>query len=446
MMKIRRILCIALALCLIGNNVYGFAYKTLNEDATKANLEKTYGINIVIPAGEDCRDYRDCMMVLECGLRRFPKGMIKEITKYYSDNKITTNIIFSRTEKVGDLFYEYKLNAGSADIHLNVLKNSLYHDTCAASEESFVREMSHFVGDYIFRIYDHEKIKNEFDKFNEGYHYGTWGEGYDKVFANKHSAMSLRDEVADLIWLAETRPDILRNAGDGGYSVIHEKIEYLASVTDQCFVSIMPESRLWLEAIPQKPDDWALEAIKSMKEASLMPEEFDGVYNSYITKEDFYTLALNITESKLGEENFAQSFEITNQENNVAIDPVKGETFVNKSEIMPGEKRMQEAYQIGLIDESWRSVSKEYMTRLEAAKLFSYIGNELGMDISNYTVIDYNDISDVKETEKPLIYFAASLDLFKTDESGFRPSDYCTYQEAYMMLMKFYEILQPYKH
>ena len=86
------------------------------------------------------------------------------------------------------------------------------------------------------------------------------------------------------------------------------------------------------------------------------------------------------------------------------------------------------------------------MTRLEAAKLFSYIGNELGMDISNYTVIDYNDISDVKETEKPLIYFAASLDLFKTDESGFRPSDYCTYQEAYMMLMKFYEILQPYKH
>ncbi|HBV68246.1 MAG TPA: hypothetical protein DEF04_08730 [Clostridiales bacterium] len=446
MIIIRRILCIALALCLIGNSVYGFTNKTLNEDATKTNLEETYGINIVIPDGEEYKDYGDCMMVLECGLRRFPNGVIKEITNYYLDNKITTNIILSKTEKVGDLFYEYKLNTGSADIHLNVLKNSLYHDTCAASEESLVREMSHFAGDYIFRIYGHEKIKKEFDKFNEGYPYGTWGEGYDKVYANKHSAMSLRDEVADLIWLAVTRPDVLRNASNGDYSVIHKKIEYLASVADQCFVSVTPESRLWLEAIPQKPDEWALEVIKTMKEASLIPEEFDGVYNSYITKEDFYTLALNITESKLGEEEFVQSFEIINQENNVAIDPVKGEAFVNKSEKTHGEKRLQEAYQMGLIDESWRSVSKEYMTRLEAAKLFSYIGNELGMDISDYKVIDYNDISDVKETEKPLIYFAANLGLFDSDEADFRPSDFCTYQEAYMMLMKFYDILQPYKH
>lgn len=262
--------------------------------------------------------------------------------------------------------------------------------------------------------------------------------------------MSFSDEIADLIWFAEIHPDILRNINGGAYSAVHEKIECLITAMDQSLSSISTESKLWQETLPQEPDTWAEPAINEMKEASLMPEEFEGMYNSYITKEDFYVLALNIIENKLGKESFAESFKITNKEDSVAIDPVKGEVYVDNAgkrsnsddEIRDEkEKRLYEAYQMGLIDEGWVIGSEEYMTRLEIAKLLSYIGNELGMDISEYDVVDYDDISTVKDSEKPFIYFISSKGLLQGDGTSFKPYDYCTYQEAYLILMRFYDIL-----
>ncbi len=74
-------------------------------------------------------------------------------------------------------------------------------------------------------------------------------------------------------------------------------------------------------------------------------------------------------------------------------------------------------------------------------KLLSYIGNELGMDISDYEAVDYDDISEVKDSDKPFIYFAASKGLLRGDGTNIKPYDYCTYQETYLMLMKFYNLL-----
>lgn len=450
MIKIKRILCIVLTYCFIGAPAYGSAHEPLNADMIKENLEEDYGINVIIPENEEYDSYRECILVMDKGLKRFPKGMIKEITESYSNSGISTNATLSRTEKISNLFSEYVLNEETADIHINTLQNSLYYDTCVASEEGFVYEIGHFISDYLFKAYGYEKLKSEFDKLNAGFRYGTWGEGYDKVFVNKHSSMSFKDEITDLIWFAEVHPDILRNINDGAYSTLHKKVKFLADVIDSSFSSVSPESKLWQEALPQNPDAWAEAVIYEMKEASLIPEEFDGIYNSYITKEDFYVLVLNIVESKLGKENFIKSFGIVNQEDYVAIDPVKGEIYVDNdegnlnvdSEICgEKEKRLHEAYQIGLIDEGWIPSSGEYITRLEIAKLLSYIGNELGMDISDYDVSDYGDISNVKDSEKPFIYFISSKGLLKGDGTSFKPYDYCTYQEVYLMLMRFYNML-----
>lgn len=449
MIKIKRIICLTLIFCLIGTAAYSFTCEPLSEDAIKKNIEEDYGINIIISDNEDYISYINCLLVIERGLSRFPEGVIKEITDYYLSKGISTNIKLSKTEKISDLFSSYVLNEEEANIHINTLQNSMYYDKCVASEEGFTHEMGHFISDYLFKVYGYEKLKSEFEILNEGNMYGSWEEDYDNVFLNKHSSMSFNDEIADIIWYTEVHPDILRNINDGNYTVIHKKIEYLANVIDQSFLAITKESKLWHEALPQKPDDWAEEAIKIMNEASLIPEEFEGIYNSYITKEDFYTLAMIIVENKLGKENYIEFFEIANSEDNVAIDPVKGEIYVDNVEHLnfdndissEKEKRLHEAYQIGLIDEGWLLGSKEYMTRLEIAKLFNYIGNELGMDISDYEVINYDDISSVKDSEKAFIYFVSSKGLLRGDGTSFKPNDYCTYQEAYIMLMRFYNIM-----
>ena len=450
MRNIKKILCIALMFCFMGTAAYGLTYETLSEDIIKDNLEETYGINIIIPNQEDYISYKDCLLVLERGLSRFPDGAIKEITEFYSKSGIITNVILSKTEKISDLFAEYVLNENSANIYINTMQNSFYYDTCVASEKGFIHEMGHYVSDYLVNVYGYEKIKVEFDKLNEGYMYGTWKDGYENVFINKHSAKSFKDEIADLIWYTEVNPNLIRNINDGNYTVIHKKIEYLASVIDQSFSSITSESKLWHDALPQKPDDWALEAIKTLNESSLIPVEFEGMYNSYITKEDFYTLALNIIENKLGEEKFIKSFELTNKEDFVSIDPINGEIYLDNGDgklnlddniCDKKERRLYEAHQIGLIDEGWALDSKAYMTRLEIAKLIHYIAKELGMNISDYKVVNYDDISNISDTEKPFIYFVSSNGLLNGDGKSFNPYDYCTYQEAYLMLMRLYNIL-----
>lgn len=446
MKKITKILYIALIFSLIGTIGYGIDMELLQEDLIENKLEETYGINIIMPEDEEYINYKECLLVLDRGLRRFPDGVIKEITDIYLKNGIKTNIIVNKTEKISELYSDYTLNEDSANIYINTLKNSMLNETCVASENGFVHKMGHFISDYLFNFKDMENLKNEFEKLNDGFNYGNWDDSYHKAFVNKHSAMSFKDEIADLIWYTEIHPDILRNIDEGEHTIIHSKIKLLSSTIDDSFSSVTKKSKLWQEALPQEPDDWALDAINAMNEESLIPEEFEGIYKSYITKEDFYTLVLNVIENKLGKDNFIKSFNLSKQEDYVSIDPIRGEVYkvnpIEEIEIVDlKEKRLYEAHQIGLIDEGWLFGSKELMTRLEIAKLFSYIGKELGMDISEYEVIDYNDIDNVKESDKPFIYFVSSKGLLKGYGNDFKPDDFCTYQEAYLLLIRLYNML-----
>ena len=330
MIRIIKILCISLMFCFIGTMAYGFTHEQLDEDKLKAGLEKEYGINIVIINNEDNTNYIDSLTVLDRGLKRFPAGMISEITKFYSNSGISTNVIIDRTETISDLFSEYKLDEKSADLYIYIMQNSVYNDACVASEEGFIYETGQYIRDYLFKNYGYDKIKTGFEKLNGQYKYGTWGEGYENVFINKHSAMSFNDEIADIILFSEIHPEVLRNLNDGSYTAIHKKIEYLASIINQSFTSVTVDTRLWQDALPQKPDDWALDAIKVMEESSLIPEELEGMYNSYITKGDFCFLTLNLIENKLGKDKFNKLFGLVKQEDHVAIDPIKGEVYLDK--------------------------------------------------------------------------------------------------------------------
>jgi len=444
MITLKRILFAILCFFMLNSQAYGFTKITEppNESDIKITIEEKYGINIIIDEEDEDANYTECLLVLERSLRRFPEGVIKEITDFYNKNGISTNVVINETEIIMELFSEYTLSGESANVYINALQSSMYSDACIASEESLVHELGHFVSDYLYKVYGYEKLKTDFENLNRDYEYGLWGDGYDDVFINKHSAMSFNDEVADLIWYSEVHPELLRNISGGEKEIIHKKVELLADVFNQCFNSITENTKLWMEAVPQKPDDWAQELIYDMKNASLIPEKFEGIYDAYIIREDFYTVTLNIIEKKLGKDAFNKSFNISVQEEHVSLDPVRGEIFVDDGMshmitdvlLCNGKELIYEVYQMGLPPEG-------YITRLEIAKLFTYIGNELGVDISDYEVVNYDDISNVKDSEKPFIYFASSTGILKDYGNSFKPYDYCTYQEAYIMLMRLYNIL-----
>jgi hypothetical protein len=208
-------------------------------------------------------------------------------------------------------------------------------------------------------------------------------------------------------------------------------------------------TKLWLDAIPQAPQDWAKDTITEMKNQSLIPEEFNGLYEAYIKRGDFYKLVLNMLYIKVGEDELNKYFNLTDYEEHVALDPLKGEVYVADGMnytsyynfLANSSNALYEAYQMGILNTDSFYEPDEYMTRLEIAKLLAYISNELGMNISEFKTVNFNDIGQVAEDEKPYIYIAADKGFIKGDGLNFKPFDYCTYQEAYLILNRFYNSL-----
>lgn len=450
MIRIKRILCFVICIGILGTQAFGFSHTTDYKDVNiKNNLEKTYGINIIVPENSDYKYFIDCMLMLEKSIKKFPDNLIKEITDYYSGNGIETNVILDKTENIKDLFLVSENDGSTVNIYIKTLESSLYSESFFVSEEAMIHELAHFISDYMFKIYNFDKIKKEFDKLNVNYSYGTWGEGYCKVFVNKHSATSFKDEVADIIWYAEAHPSVIRNINGGNTEIIHKKLSMVAEAFNEAFYSVSEDTRLWLDAIPQDPQTWAKDIIAEMRNASLIPEEFDGLYDAYISREDFYKLVLNMLHKKIGEDNLNDYFHIMDYEEHVALDPVNGEIFVDDginyisyyNLLCNNNDILYRAHNMGILNSELFKEPDGYMTRLEIAKVLVYIGNELGMNFSDYEVIDYNDLEKVAENEKPYIHIAASKGFLKGDGLSFKPFDYCTYQEAYIILMRFYNLI-----
>ncbi|HPY56042.1 MAG TPA: S-layer homology domain-containing protein [Sedimentibacter sp.] len=451
MIKIKKIICLVICISMLGTQAFGFS-QAYNEFDIKKSIENTYGINIIIPEGVDYSEFIDCMSILERSIKEFPDNIIKEITDYYLSKGIATNVILDKTEIIKELFTLSIIDESSVNIYIKTLEGSLYSESHYASEQVITHVFSHFISDYMLETYDLDNLKDEFDKLNEGFEYGTWSEEYSKVFVNRHSAISFENDIAHLIWYAEANPFILRNINGGDYAIIHEKLRLIAEEFSKIFNSITENTKLWLDAIPQTPQDWAKDTITEMKNQSLIPDEFNGLYEAYIKRGDFYKLVLNMLHIKLGENELNKYFNLTDYEEHVALDPLRGEVYVTDglnytsyyNYLANSSNAFYEAYQMGILNTDSFYEPDEYMTRLEIAKLLAYIANELGMNISEFQTVSFNDIEQVAENEKPYIYIAADKGFIKGDGLNFKPFNYCTYQEAYLILNRFYNSLYDY--
>lgn len=431
---------------MLGYQAFGFNFSPVDKAAAdNKKIEKTYGINITIP---DDGDYTEIINILEKSIKKFPDNIIKEITDYYLNNGIVTNVVLDKTEDIKDFFSVSVQDNNTVNIYIKALESSLYSETCYASEQAVLHEFSHFISDYIFNVYNLDKLKGEFIKLDEVYKNGVWSEDY-KEFVNNNSSLSFEDEIAHLIWYAEANPSILRNINNGDLAVIHEKLKLLAAEFDGIFNSISVNTKLWLDAIPQAPEDWAKDKIADIKERSLIPEEFNGLYDSYINRGDFYKLILNMLHVKFGEDYLNNYFNIRDYEEHVVLDPVKGEVFVADGMnytsyynfLTNNSSALYEAYKMGILSMDSAYDPEGYMSRLEIARLLAYIANELGINISDYETVNYNDLDKVAEIEKPFIYIAAGKGFIKGDGLNFKPFDYCTYQEAYLIINRLYNSL-----
>ncbi|MDD4089636.1 MAG: hypothetical protein PHP29_08095, partial [Tissierellia bacterium] len=160
MIKIKKIICLVICIGLIGTQAFGFS-NSYNEFDIKNNIEKTYGINIIIPEGADNSEFID---ILEKNIKKFPDNIIKEITDYYLSKGIATNVVLDKTEIIKDLFTLSIIDESSVNIYIKTLEGSLYSESYYASEQVMIHNFSHFISDYIHEIYNLDKLKDEFDK------------------------------------------------------------------------------------------------------------------------------------------------------------------------------------------------------------------------------------------------------------------------------------------
>lgn len=84
-------------------------------------------------------------------------------------------------------------------------------------------------------------------------------------------------------------PSFVRSINNGNNTIIHEKIKLLAKEFDLIFDSITDKTKLWLDAIPN-PSGLGKGIIGEMKANLLIPDEYDGLYEAYIEREDFINL------------------------------------------------------------------------------------------------------------------------------------------------------------
>ncbi len=414
------------------------------------DIKREYNINIEISNDEDFVNLEKCLSIIEKGLNRFPKGLLKEITDKYLEDGIKTNIIINKAkENSYEIPAEYKKEDKFVNITIYFLSNNYYDSSVVVSLDGFMHELGHLICDYLFRYYSYEILDMEFSKLNKGYEYGIWKEGYNKVFVNQNSANNLSEDISDLIWIAESHPEKLRNLGKK--EIIHNKIEYLAKVFDESFESINNETKLWLDTIPDSPDLWAVDIIKYMEKEGLITEEFEGKYDSYITREDFYLLSLNLIKTKLGEEEFYNYFNISQNDNSLNIDPVKGHIIVNDElfnenynlNLCNNKNDMYEAYKIGLINDfnGTEFNPDENLTRLEAIKLSAYICEKFGINIVHEKEVIFTDLTVLNDYEKLFVNYAINKGLLLGDGNKLKPYEYCTYQEAFILIDRVYEFI-----
>lgn len=454
MKLIRKIICMTIIISLATSFVHAFSFTNGIVRPTvfeiQKNIEEKYGLNIILPQNSDKYiNIEECMTVIESSLNRFPDGVIKEITDSYRNKDIKTNIIINKSENnLIDSSATYRRTNSSANITINILSNNFYGTSDVVSQDGIILEISHFICDYLFDVYGYENLELDFNKLNSGYEYGAWDVGYDKVYINQSSATNLSEDISNLIWYAENYPEKILNVSSGKIEIIHNKVEFLANVMDICFESITSKTKLWLDSIPSSPDSWAESDINKMFEIGLIPKDFLGMYESYISREDFCVLALNLVKLKIGEDKFYQHFEISKPQKSLVINPVNGEIIIDDVisdvfydiSLCENKEDIYEAYKIGLISyfEGNKFDPEAQITRLEAAKILTAVCEKFGIEITEYDVSNFEDMSDLNELDKPYIYFAVSKGILRGYGNEIMLNEHCTYQEAFIMLNRVY--------
>lgn len=438
MTKVKISIIILVYLLIFTTSAFGEIVDIKNQNDIIYNIKNEYGIYVVLVNSYENVNYTNSLIMLEKILRTYPSGLIKEVNDYYKSLNKTSNIIFNKTEKIKELKYQFSIDNKSINFYVNSFYQGPHSNTYIISEEGLNHTIGHIIADYILRIYPNEKIKQNLVNINQGFVYGSWNKNYEKVFANKHSAASYKDELGDLIWYAQSYPKLLRSMSKEE-PIIQNKVIYLINLMNECFDSIDEYTNLWSDAIYQTPDSWAIEMINQYRQSGLFLEEHEGLYTSYITKVDFAKALLGAINSKFSSDN-----NLKVSEKHYSIDPLNGETVIDKlnEDILDEEGSLHKLQTLGLLIEKFvYNNDNKFISRLEIARLISIVSKQLSLSPKESLKTNFDDLGNLSDTDINDIVYLSQLEIMKGDNNEFKPEDYCTYQEAYVIVLRLFNLL-----
>lgn len=439
MTKVKISIIILVYFLVFSTSAFGEIIDIKNQNDIINDIKHKYGIDVVLVNSYENVKYNSSLNMLEEILNSYPDGLVKEVNDYYKSLNITSNIIINKTEKIKELKYQFNIDSKSINFYVNSFYQGPYSNTYIISEEGLNHTIGHIIADYILKIYPNEKIKQELENINQNFVYGNWNTDYEKVFVNKHAATSFKDELGDLIWYAQSYPKLLRNMSKEE-PILQKKILYLVNLMDECFVSIDENTNLWSDSIYQTPDLWAKEIVDEYESKGLLLEEYDGLYTSYITKEDFAKVLLVSINSKFSSDNIIKA-----NEKHYSIDPLNGETVFDKldeDDILDDKENTFKINTVSSIIEKFiNENSNKYISRLEIARLLSKVAKQLYLLPNENLKTSFNDLSHISDSDLNDIVYLSQLEIIKGNNNEFKPGDYCTFQEAYIFVLRFFNLL-----
>jgi hypothetical protein len=257
--------------------------------------------------------------------------------------------------------------------------------------DKILHEFGHMLGEALGHTYGTQKLKSEYTKLNGKKSYMKWKEGYEDTFVTEYSCINFSEDFAETFQSSIISPDTIQNIYiKNPKAPLVRKSELIYSLIKNQF-NITPES--W-QIYVQKPSTKTAETLRKFKVNGYPDFTKETRYQYPITKSGFASLLEKHIERFLDQENFSWGYKL--------------------------------------------------LTRKEAAKMLADILDSKKLSIGGKLLL-FTDCKKLSVKEQENISKAVNAGLLSNMEGKFNPDKYLTYEQAYIVIIRLYKLLQDVK-
>lgn len=407
----------------------------------KKALERKYGITIQVDNGFLGKEYP--YELLEQTYSKFPEGLIKEITDFYKKKGINTVVRFQyKQTSLGGTF-----ELGKKTAYISYYPNPLGFNF---GEWTVAHEMGHYVHKYLETKYGSDKLRKEWTQFNQKYSYtgDNWRNpkgDYLKIFATNYGTKSYSEDFASVIEVLGGNSTALRNRLiNEPNTPFSKKISYLNSLLVSQTKSVNSAANLWEKSLPQTLEPWAETDYKMALSKNLIPqtEQFNGLFKSSITRNDFCDLIANLIEVETGK-TLSEFTKSKGKKNNwysygsISHDGVET-VETNYPFADTSNYNIFDLNALGVINGKGKKqfAPDDQLTREQAAVILYNVATILGKNTDSQTA-NFADLNKINTSARPGVNFVATKKIMGgVGHNHFAPKAEYTYIQSYITLLR----------